>query len=186
MARNVFKIENGAIGITLTNPWDPDGTLTDVCSATAAEFADSDLTCQVATASLDSTVSVNREDVPATWCADADTTVTGVTEEQTVSGTIVLDENQATGVAAFLYEHSGERAWVYIGADGDDPPKAVAEVRLAGTSLFGDPRTVRTAAFSFGVEGRAAVCFGDATTSTPVGNPEPVVVAAATGPTPDQ
>ena len=170
--RNVFKIEDGRLGITLTDPWAPVGTLTDVCSATSAEFADSDLSCQVIAASLDTAVTVNRSTVPATYCADESSTVSGVVEEQTISGSILLDENEAQGVAAFLYEHSGEEAWVYIGGDGDDPPKAVARVRLASPSLFGTAREVRQATFSFGVDGRAAGCFGDAASSYPVGNPE--------------
>lgn len=177
MARNVFKIEDGKVGFTLTDPWT--AGLTDVCAATAAAFGTLDATCQVTTADISSSQNVNREEIPATWCAEPSSSVASVTDEYTANIEFLLDENQAQGVAAFLMANSGKEAWVYIGADGDDPPKAVAHVRLGAATIFGEKGAIRTARVALAVDGTPAVCFGDATSSVAVGNPpDPLDISA--------
>lgn len=172
MARTAYKIaENqpGKIGLTFT---DPAVTQSNVCAATIGDFTALDMSCQIISASIPVSQNVNREEIPGTYCEPTpESTVASVTDEYSVNLDVLLDENQVAGVARTLFEHSGERAWIYIGTDGDDPPKAVAEVRVVAAEIFGAPGQIRQVSVSLPVTGKPAVCFGDKTTSAGVGGP---------------
>jgi hypothetical protein len=179
MARNIFKIENGKVRISNVAPV---GAI-DVCSMNESSFP-TELGCQVTSAGLSTSQNVSREEVPATWCAEAESTIASVVDEQTVDLTFILDEDQADGVASWLYENSGKTAYVWVQAGDGEPPSMYAEVRAVAPTLFGEARTVRTATVSLPVEGKAAVCFGKTGATKPVGNPAGGPPTGATSGTP--
>ena len=66
MSKHVFKIENGAFGLTVTDP-----EVTDACTATLADF--DAYTCQITNGALTASPNVTQETVPATWCDPEET-----------------------------------------------------------------------------------------------------------------
>jgi len=171
----VFKIENGSMAISLVDP-----AITDACAAVKADFGSNNFTCQITSGALNATANVTQETVPSTWC-QPEKTVPVVGETSYVLDIAYLqDPNVVDGLARFLFEHDTERAWIYMGMDGDTPPKAVAEVRLVSGAIGGAGRTTLVASAALPVEGKPIVCFGDATSSASVGGIDPLDITVAT------
>jgi hypothetical protein len=167
---NIFKIEQGRFGITLTDP-----AITDACAATASQFTD--YTCQITSGALNASPNVSDETVPATWCDPEQTLpLVGATSYE-LAIAYLQDPNIVAGLSRFLFENDSQIAWVYMGLDGDDPPKAVAKVRLVSGAIGGEGRTTLTAEATFPCDGKPTVCFGDA------GGSESVPSLSATGAT---
>ena len=173
MPRTAYKISSGtgqgAVGISLTDPG-----VTDACAATLSQFTDFDASCQVVSADVDVSQSVNREEIPGVYCSPTPaSSVQSVTDEYTINMSVLLDEDQANGAAAFLMANSGSVGWVYVSGEGPDgAPKMVAKVRIVAAQIFGEPNSIRQATLAFPVDGKPAVCFGSGTNTTSV-NPLP-------------
>ena len=161
MPSHVFKIEAGKFGLTLTDPLS-----TDVCAAVSTGY--DDFTCQITSGSLEASPNVTDETVPATWCDPEQTLpLVGATSyELTIA--YLQDPDVVDGLSQFLFEHDAELAWFFMGLDGDDPPKAIGQVRLVSGAIGGEGRTTLTAEATLPVDGKPAVCFGTATASAAV------------------
>lgn len=172
MPSHVFKIEAGKFGLSLVDP-----VITDACAALSAGFTE--FTCQITSGALNATPNVSDETVPATWCDPEQTLpMVGATSyELTIA--YLQDPDVVDGLSMFLFEHDTELAYFFMGMDGDDPPKAVGQVRLVSGAIGGEGRTTLTAEATLPVDGKPSVCFGNAAGSEAV----PPPLAPATGAT---
>ena len=162
MASHVFRIEQGRFGISLTDPG-----VTVACDATIADFQD--FTCQITSGALNASPNVSDETVPATWC-DPERTIPKVGETSyEVAVSFLQDPDVVDGLSRTLFEHDAQEAWLFIGLDGDNPPKAVATVRLVAGTFGGEARMALTADVTFPATGKPLVCFGNASGSESVG-----------------
>ena len=172
MSKHVFKIEQGKFGISLTDP-----AVTDACSATIADF--SDFTCQITVGALNASPNVTDETVPATWC-DPESSTPVVAETSFEIGISYLqDPDLVAGLSRTLFEHDTETAWLFMGLDGDNPPKTVAKVRLVSGTIGGEARVTLVADATFPCDGKPLVCFGNETDSESVGGATPATGATA-------
>lgn len=167
MTANIFKIEDGKFGLSLTDP----GATDDVCAATIADFTDfgDPGGCQVTAGALTASPNVNTETIPATFCEPEQTLPQVGATSYSLELSFLQDPHIVDGISQFMFEHDAEEAWFYFGMDGDNPPKAVGKLRLVAGTIGGDARTTLTASVSLPLEGKPDVCFGDATTSDAVG-----------------
>lgn len=162
MPSQPFKIEVGKFGISLTDPG-----VTDACQATVADF--NDFTCQITSGALNASPNVSDETVPATWCDPEQTVpIVGATSYEAAMS-FLQDPNVVTGLSRTLFEHDAKSAWVFMGLDGDNPPKAVVKVRLVAGAFGGEGRTTLTADVTLPCDGKPIICFGDETQSESIG-----------------
>lgn len=161
MPRNIFTIENGKFGLSLTDPGDPADT------ATIADY--SDFSCQVTAGALNASANVTDNTVPATFCEPESTTplVGATTYELAVS--ILQDPQIMAGLSRFLYEHDTEVAYFFLGLDGDNPPKAVGKVRVVAGTFGGEARVTLTADVTMPCDGKPSIAFGDSGGSVVIG-----------------
>jgi hypothetical protein len=175
MSRHVFRIERGFFGLSLTPP-----ASTDPCAATIAEY--SDFGCQITDGALNASPNTTAETIPATWC-EPEEQITNVGRTSfSVDLGYLQDPDIVDGLSQFLFEHDAEVAYFYMGMAGDDPPKAIGELRLQSGTIGGPGRATLTATVSLPVTGKPSVCFGNASDSEPVdGNNVSAAFTAATG-----
>lgn len=175
MSRHVFRIEKGYFGLSLVPPAN-----TDPCAATVSEYTD--FGCQITDGALNASPNVTTETVPATWCEPEETISNVGKTSYTLDLGYLQDPDVVDGLSQFLFEHDAEVAYFYMGMDGDDPPKAIGEVRIASGTIGGAGRTTLTATVSLPVTGKPSVCFGNAGGSDPIdGNNVSATFASATG-----
>jgi hypothetical protein len=158
----VFKIEQGKFALTITDP-----TVTDACAATIADF--DDFTCQITSGALNANPNVSDETIPATWCEPESTVPSVGATSYELAMSFLQDPDVVDGLSRFLFEHDTERAWFYMGLDGDDPPKAVGMVRLVAGTIGGEARVALVADITLPVDGKPLVCFGNSSSSENVG-----------------
>jgi len=162
MARNVFKIENGVFGITSTQP-----SAVAVCSAVVTPYTD--FSCQIINGQLVANPNVTDDTIPATWCApEASTPVVGTTNYE-LQMTFLQDPQIMAGLSRYLFEHDTESAWFYIGLNGTNPPKATGKLRVVAGAFGGEARVTLQTDITLPVDGKPAICFGDATSSIGIG-----------------
>jgi len=171
MPSTPFKIEQGKFGISLTDP-----LVTDACAATIADFTD--FTCNITSGALTASANVSDETTPATWCDPEQTTpMVGATSYE--AGISFLQDPQImAGLSRTLFEYDTQIAWIFMGLDGDNPPKAVAKVRLTAGAFGGEARVSLTAEATMPCDGRPIICFGNTTDSESVGGP--IIATGAT------
>jgi hypothetical protein len=166
MASIVFKIFDGKFGLTLVDP-----TVTDPCTATIDDYSGTDaFSCQITSGQLTASPNVTTETVPSTWCQPEESVPQVGVTSFSLDMTFLQDPQISTGLSRFLFEHDTELAWFFMGLDGDNPPKAVGQVRLVAGAIGGAGRVALTATVSLPCDSKPDVCFGDATTSAPVTN----------------
>jgi hypothetical protein len=166
-----FKIEQGRFGLSLTDPG-----ITDACLATIASFQD--FTCNITSAALNASANVSDETTPATWCDPEQTSpMVGMTSYE-CAVSFLQDPQLVQGLSRFLFEQDTNLGWVYMGLDGDNPPKAVAKVRFTAGAFGGEARVSLTAEVTMPCAETPIICFGDAggSESVPVSG-RPVVTA---------
>lgn len=161
MPSHVFKIESGKFGLSITDP-----AVTDPCAETLTGFTD--FSCQISSGALTPSPNVGSETIPATWCEPERTEPSVGETSYTLDITFLQDPDVVMGLSRFLFEHDTETAWAYMGLDGDNPPKAVAKVRVVAGAIGGAGRTALTATVSLPVDGKPDVCFGNETDSEAV------------------
>lgn len=173
MSRNVFEIDQGLLGFSLTDPGD------DIDSLTIADFTA--FSCQVTTGALNATTNTTTATTPATWCEpEATETIPGVTSYE-LACTFLQDPHIAAGISAFLYTHDTEVIWFFMGFDGDDPPKATGRCTAVAGSIGGEARTPLTFTVTLPCRGKPVVQFGDATDNVVIGGPATGAVAGIPG-----
>lgn len=177
MPSTPFKIEAGKFGISLTDP-----AITDACTATVAAF--DDFSCAITDGALNATSNVTDDTTPATWCDAEQTTpkVGATTFEGALS--FLQDPQIVAGLSRTLFEHDTETAWIFMGLDGDDPPKAVAKVRLVAGAFGGEARTSLLADVTLPCDGKPLICYGDTAGSISIPIPAPIAATGATAGTP--
>jgi hypothetical protein len=162
MSKHVFKIEDGRFGLTLTDP-----DVTDACAATIADF--DAFTCQITNGALTASPNVTQETIPATWCDPEENVPQVAATSYSLEISYLQDPDLVDGLSRFLFEHDADLAWFFMGLSGDNPPKAVGQVRLTSGQIGGEGRITLTADATLPCDGKPVVCFGDATTSESVG-----------------
>lgn len=162
MPTTVFKIEDGDFGLALSEPTNAD----DVTLATIADYTD--FACQMTSGSLEASPNLTTETIPATGCqAEQTVTSVGITSYNLVLGHL-QDPNVAAGLSRFLFENDTSIAWFYFGMDGDDPPKAIGQLRVVAATIGGSMRTTLQASVTLPLEAKPSIEFGDSTTSAVV------------------
>jgi hypothetical protein len=171
MTRQVFQIEQGVFGLTMTDPgYD---------SADSADITDyNDFSCQITSGALNATPNVGTTDIPASWCEPASSTpLVGVTTYN-LDVTFLQDPHIVAGISRFLFENDTRLAWFMIGLDNGNPPRCIGQCRVVAGSFGGEARVALTATISLPVEGKPSIEFGDATSSVVVGGKVVVSVGA--------
>ncbi len=174
MSKHVFTVENGLFGLTLTAP-----TPGSPCAATVSAY--SAFTCQITSGALTASPNVSQDTIPATWCDPEENVPKVAATSYSLEIAYLQDPDLVAGLSRFLYEHDAALGYFFMGMDGSNPPKAIGQVRFTSGAIGGEARTPLTATATLPCEGKPAVCFGDATTSAPVGGP---VATGATAGTP--
>src|SRR5580765_5955220 len=124
MSRHIFKIEDGDFGLTVTDP-----AITDPCAATISpKFTD--FTCQITSGALTASPNVTQETVAATWCDPEESVPQVGATSFSLELSFLQDVDVAAGLSRFLYEHDAGLAYFFMGMSGDNPPKAIGQVRL--------------------------------------------------------
>lgn len=160
MPKTIFKIEDCNVGFSLTDPG--------VAIASAAITDYTEYSCQVTSAELTATQNITTETIPATGCEAAETVpVVGQTSYNLNLG-YLQDANVAAGLSRFLFENDASLAYFYLGFDGDDPPKAIGQVRLTSGGIGGSMRTTLQATTTLPLEAKPTIMFGDDTTNATV------------------
>jgi len=173
VSRNVFEIEQGLLGFSLTDPG------ADILTLDIADFVA--YSCQVTTGQLTGNSNTTTKTTPATWCEpEATETVPGVTSYD-LAVTFLQDPHIANGINEFLYEHDTEVVWFFLGFNGTDPPKATGQCTAVAGSIGGDPRTPLTFAVTLPCKGKPVIAFGDAASHVVVGGPATGAVAGIPG-----
>lgn len=161
--------EVGAFGLALVNKgapgyldsWQAPGgkTLTNV---TLADFhADSgSWVCQVTSSALVSSPNVATTERAATFCAPAAQVSTVSEDSFSIELGYFQDPNSADGLSAFLFENRTKEAYVYFGADGDNPPRAIGRVRLVSGNIGGAAKVKLDATATFPLERAPDIQFG--------------------------
>lgn len=173
MSRNVFEIDQGLLGFSLTDP-----------GKTVLVAAISDYTafsCQVTTGALNATSNTTNKTTPATWCEPEATDVQpGVTSYE-LACTFLQDPQISTGISEFLFEHDTQIIWWFMGFDGTNPPKAIGRCTAVAGSIGGEARTPLTFTVTLPVKDKPVVAFGNSTTNVVVGGPATTGVAGIPG-----
>ena len=176
MAREIFQIEDGKLYLSVVDTeavgydssWlAPGGD--NVTEVTAADYSTgSDLSCQVSSAALTASSTVNTVTVPATFCAPEENVPQPATTAYSLDATILQDPHISDGVSRFLFEHDTESAYFMLELRAGGPPRAIGVCRVIAGSFGGDARANLTSDLSLPVTGRPQILFGDATTSVPI------------------
>ena len=162
MPTTVFKIEDGDFGLSITEPTNA----ADVTLATLADY--DDFRCQMTSGALEASPNLTTETIPATGCSAEQTiTTVGVTSYNLVLGHL-QDPQVAAGLTRFLFEHDTELAYFYFGMDGDNPPKAIGQLRVVAATIGGPMRTTLQASVTMPLEAKPSIEFGDDVTSAVV------------------
>lgn len=161
-------------------------------AAVVADYASDSGTwkCQVTGSTLTSSPNITTSERAGTFCeAPGQSTVVGE-DTFTIDLGFFQDPHVRDGLSAFLYENRTKEAYVYFGADGDNPPRMIGRIRLVSGSIGGDAHTDLTATTSFplmsapdiqfGTSGSNRVVRGDRLANTATaGNPGTWVPATA-------
>lgn len=174
MPSHVFKIESGKFALSTTDP-----AVTDACAATATAFTE--FTCQITAGALNASPNVSDETIPATWCEPESTVPSVGATSYELALTFLQDPDVVQGLSRWLFEHDTERAWFYMGLDGDNPPKAVGQIRVVAGAIGGEARVALTADVTLPVDGKPIVCFGNETDSESVGGGTVAATGATAG-----
>jgi len=147
MSRTLFKITAGVVALDLVDPaavgydpaWQAPGgkTLPDV------RVADYDaLTtgygCQLVTGVVSATANTTTETIAGTWCDLPATEQIAGADSWAAAWDHYQDPTLADGLSAYLFEHAGKDAYLYVGCGGDGvPPVFIGVVTLSASSLGG-------------------------------------------------
>lgn len=197
MSKTLFRIENGKFGLSIVDTaavgydpsWQtpddvglPDVRLSDYDAGTTPAFA-----CQIVTGVLTATENVTTETVDGTWCDPPEARQIVGEDTFAVEWDLYQDPTVADGLSSFLYEHRGERAFVYFGAGGDGvPPTAVGVVTLKAASIGGGRGNARAQVsfpfdrapdIQFGTTADWRIVYGDKATPPLDGGTPPALAA---------
>lgn len=153
-------VDRAAVGYS--EAWQAPGGKTAV-TAVLADYVDGDgFSCQITSGKLTPSKQSTRRDRAATFCAPASSSVAVGQSTYALDAAFFQDAHVRDGISAFLYAHDTEEAFFLLGADGDDPPRAVGRVRLVAGGFLGEPRADLTDTVSLDVVRKPDILFGTA------------------------
>lgn len=131
----------------------------------AAEASDYDadsgtFVCQATSIAINSSSNVTTDTRVGTFCEPPAPSITVGEDTFTADVTYFQDANNADGLARFLFKYRTKQAYLYFGADSDNPPRAIGKVRLVSGAIGGDAHTDLTATVSFPLLRAPDVEFG--------------------------
>ena len=176
MAREIFQIEDGKLYLEVVNTgeagYDTDWLAPGGHTATTAVAADytggSDLSCQVSSAALNASSTVNTVTVPATFCAPEENIPQPATTAFSLDATILQDPHVAAGVSRYLFEFDTQEAYFMLELIAGEAPRAIGRVRIIAGSFGGDARANLTSTLALPVTGRPQILFGAGATTAMV------------------
>jgi len=180
MSKTIFRIENGVLAFELVDTaavgylpsWQaPMGAVLPTVTAADYDTAADNFQCQVVTGVLQSTPQSTTENLDGTWC-DLPEVVTIAGEDTFAVAMDVYQDPNAVGLAAYLYENRGKKAYAYfgMGTNPGDPPTAIGVVTLSAVSIGGGRAANRAQVtwpfdrapdIQFGTPAASRVVFGD-------------------------
>jgi hypothetical protein len=168
VAREIFQIEDGKLYLTLVDTdavgYDTDWLAPAGHTATTAVAADyttgSDLSCQVSSAALNASSTVNTVTVPATFCAPEENVPQPATTAYSLDATILQDPHVDDGVSRYLFEFDTMSAYFMLELVAGGAPRAIGVCRIIAGSFGGDARANLTATLALPVSGRPQILFG--------------------------
>jgi hypothetical protein len=171
MSKTIFRIENGVLALELVDTtalgydpaWQaPAGAVLPTVTAADYDTASSSFQCQVVTGVLQATPQSTTENLEGTWC-DLPEVVTISGEDTFAVALDVYQDPNTIGLAAYLYENRGRKAYAYfgMGTNPGDPPVATGVVTLAAVSIGGGRQAAR-AQVTFPFDRAPDVQFGTA------------------------
>lgn len=133
-------VDRDAVGYSDT--WQAPGGL----RLPAVDFADYDSdsaswSSQTFSAALVSSPNVTTSTRRGTFRDPPTPSITVGEDTFTIEGGYFQDPNAANGLSSFLFENRTKEAFVYFGADADNPPRMIGRVRLASGNIGGDAHT---------------------------------------------
>jgi hypothetical protein len=171
MATEVFQIEEGSFALALvdkaatgySDDWQtPGGAALAGITAAAYEEDGTGWYCQVTSAALTASASTTTTTIPATFCGPARDIPTPGETSFSVDVSFLQDPQIRAGLTSFLFANDTKEAYVLLGLDGDNPPKAAGRVRLTAGNFGGGARANLTSDVSFGLLRRPDILFGRA------------------------
>lgn len=187
MSTVVFKITNGQLGLSLVDTsavgyldsWQAPAGM-NVDEVQISDYADSAaFACQITSGQITSSANVTTNTRAATWCsASVPTTSTG----QSGFGldlAIFQDPQVVAGISRYLYENDAREAYVFVGLDGGNPPRAIGRVDLVAGAFggAGDEELTATATLTF--KRKPTIEFGTTAASVIINAPGLNKAAAA-------
>lgn len=171
--KTVFKITGGALAFELVDTaavgYDPGwqapagGVFPDVTPAEYDTGTDG-FQCQVVTGQVTSTQNSSSETLDGTWCDLPETVNTPQEDTFAVALDVYQDPNRPDGLSAWLYEHRGKEAYVYVGmaapAGATTVPPAAIGIVTVSSATIGGGRSANRAQVTFPFKRAPDVIFG--------------------------
>jgi hypothetical protein len=143
----LFKIENGVVALDLVDPaavgylatWQaPDGGTFPTVASAAYDPTTTGYGCQQVTGVVAATSNTTTEQLDGTWCAPPQTQIIQGADSWSVAWDLYQDATDPDGIVAYLYEHAGKKAYLYVACGGDAAPVAfIGRVTLSAASIGG-------------------------------------------------
>ena len=147
MTKTLFKIENGVVALALVDPaaigYDPGWQAPGGKVLPTVAQADYDPTttgygCQLVTGVVSATQNTTSETVDGTWCDLPETQTIAGADTWSAAWDHYQDATLADGLSAYLFEHAGKDAYLYVACGGDQvPPAFIGVVTLSASSIGG-------------------------------------------------
>jgi hypothetical protein len=174
VSKTIFRIENGVLAFELVDTaavgylptWQaPMGGVLPTVTAADYDTSTDSFQCQLVTGVLQSTPQSTTENLDGTWC-DLPEVITIAGEDTFGVALDVYQDANIVGLAAYLYENRGKKAYAYfgMGTNPGDPPTAIGVVTLSAVAVGGG-RQANRAQVTFPFDRAPDIQFGNATAS---------------------
>jgi hypothetical protein len=184
----IFKIQDGQLGLAVvdrqvsgySDTWRaPGGAQVDEVTLADYDAGSSTFMCQVTSAQITSSPSTTTEDIEATMCAPGKTIPILGESSFAIDIGALSDLNKVAGLQRFAFENDATECYVYVGFDGDNPPRAIGRVNMAALPIGGDMKVKLLGTVTWPYVFKPQIEFGDSTASVVI----PTDTVAATGAT---
>jgi hypothetical protein len=193
----LFKIENGVVALDLVDTaaigydpaWQaPTGKEFPTVAVADYDPATAGYACQQVTGVVAATSNTTTENIDGTWCAlPAVKTIQGA-DSWSVAWDLYQDATDPDGIVAYLYEHAGKDAYLYVGCGGDAKPVAFIGVVTLSAASIGGGRQANRSQVTFQYKNKPDGWFGTLTDwkiipgdgSASTAGPPPLADTAAT------
>ena len=157
MAAATFRIENGQLGLSLTDPAVP--------IATAAITDYTDFSCQITVGQITPAPNIDTETTPATFCdKESETDIPNGTKYR-LDITALADPQVTTdSLQQFLFDNAEAQVWFFLSLDGLDSaalPKSIGNGYCMPAVFGGTARDILVApVVSMPITGKPEILFG--------------------------